>query len=308
MDEDAEIANLPRGFALTRPDELQSIRVRAPDGVSLSAQSWGDPSRPAILLIHGFGQCHLSWLPVVRSSLTRSFHLVTYDLRGHGASDKPAEAERYAANRIWADDLACVLDATGVEKALIVGWSLGGRIAIDYAAEHGTGRVLGLNLVGSNLSDRPGLRGTGSAKLRPLLRSQDLARSIAATREFLRRCFFVQPDELTFQEMLAYNMLVPPEVRHMVLGRPAHAEEELRGIRVPVLVTIGDKDGLASLEGARYAASVFPHGKLSIYPDVGHSPFFEAADRFNGELADFARETLVAQARTKWGDAHHEPA
>ena len=43
------------------------------------------------------------------------------------------------------------------------------------------------------------------------------------------------------------------------------------------LETIGDKDALASLEGARYAASVFPHGKLSIYPDVGHSPFFAPA-------------------------------
>jgi non-heme chloroperoxidase len=289
MEEDSEIARLPRGSALALPDEARKLEVTAPDGIRLSAQSWGDPAKPAILFVHGFGQCHLSFLKQVRGPLAQSFHLLTFDLRGHGASDKPGDPERYAAPGIWADDIAAVLDAARAETALFVGWSLGGRVAIDYLATHGTHRLAGLNLVGSSISDRPGLRGMGSARLRPLMMDADLSRNIAGTREFLRRCFFVPPDELTFEEMLAYNMLVPPAVRRMVLGRLAHDEAVLRSALMPVLVTHGEKDALASPEGARFAASVFPNGRLSIYPDTGHSPFFEAAERFDRELRAFAQ-------------------
>jgi pimeloyl-ACP methyl ester carboxylesterase len=66
---------------------------------------------------------------------------------------------------------------------------------------------------------------------------------------------------------------------------------------MPVLVTYGEKDALASLEGARFAASVFPNGRLSIYPDTGHSPFFEAAERFDRELRDFARTCFADVGR-----------
>jgi non-heme chloroperoxidase len=187
MEEDNEIAGLPRGAALALPGEARPIEVMAPDGVPIAAQSWGDLSKPAIVFVHGFGQCHLSFLKQVRGALARSFHLVTFDLRGHGASGKPLDERHYARATIWADDIAAVLDAARVETALFVGWSLGGRIAIDYLATHGTSRLAGLNLVGSSISDRPGLRGLGSARLRPLMMDADLSRNIAGTREFLRR-------------------------------------------------------------------------------------------------------------------------
>lgn len=296
MEEDSEIAGSPRGLGLALPGEARPLEVTAPDGVAIAAQSWGDPEKPAILFVHGFGQCHLSFLKQLRGALARSFHLLTFDLRGHGASEKPLDERHYAKAAIFADDIAAVLDVARVEKAVVVGWSLGGRIAIDYLATHGTSRLAGLNLVGSSISDKPGLRGTGSARLRPLMMDADLSRNIAGTREFLRRCFFVLPDELTFQEMLAFNMLVPPKVRRMMLARPAHDEVVLRGAELPVLVTFGEKDKLASLEGARYAASVFPNARLSLYPDAGHSPFFEAAERFDRELADFAQSCFAKGA------------
>ena len=295
MEEDGEIVDAPRGAALALPGEARPLEVTAPDGIRLSAQSWGDAGKPAILFVHGFGQCHLSFLKQVRGPLARFFHLLTFDLRGHGASEKPLEERHYAKASIWADDITAVLDAARIESAVLVGWSLGGRIAIDYLATCGTRRVAGLNLVDSSISDRPGLRGTGSARLRPLMMDADLSRNIAGTREFLRRCFHVQPDELTFQEILAYNMLVPPTVRRMVLSRPAQEEAVLRSVKVPVLVTFGEKDALASPEGARYAASVFSNGGLSLYPDTGHSPFFEAAERFDRELSAFAQACFAAR-------------
>ena len=281
------------GQAIARPGEARHFAVRTPDGLHLSAQSWGDPAKPTILLVHGFGQCHLSWLPQARGRLRQDFHLLTYDLRGHGASAKPLDAAAYQTHRFWADDVLAVLDAVGVERALLVGWSFGGRVALDALAVHGEVRFAGLNLVGSNIFDAPGLRGTGSLALRPLMASEDLSVSIPAVRAFLRLCFATMPDADTLAEMLAYNMVVPPAIRGMLHGRVAQPESMLRGLDLPVLVTIGEADALANVAGARHAAAVIPGAQLSIYPGVGHSPFFEAADRFDAELHAFATSAFA---------------
>jgi pimeloyl-ACP methyl ester carboxylesterase len=65
--------------------KFKAVSVKTPDGLTISAQDWGNPNGPEILFIHGFSQSHLSWIKQVTSSdLAKEFHMVTYDLRGHG--------------------------------------------------------------------------------------------------------------------------------------------------------------------------------------------------------------------------------
>jgi non-heme chloroperoxidase len=290
--------NPPRnGNAVARPGEAERFMITTPDGLRLSVQSWGNRSGPAILFIHGFGQCHLSWLPQVRSDLARDFHLLTYDLRGHGESDKPLAAENYGSNRLWADDVLAVLNAAGVERAALVAWSFGGRAAMDALDTYGAGRFAGLNLVGSKILAVSDPQAAASLPLRPLMASDDLSVSIPAVRAFLRLCFAVMPDEDTLQEILAYNMLVPPAVRRLLHGRPFQPVSFLRGLRLPVLVSIGDRDALTPMDHAREVVSVIPGARLSIYDGVGHSPFYETADRFNGELRAFVTQAFAAEHR-----------
>jgi pimeloyl-ACP methyl ester carboxylesterase len=78
-----------------REKKYKPLVVRAPDGVTLAAQEWGNPAGSEILFIHGFSQASLSWQRQVESDLAKEFRLVTYDLRGHGNSDKPLEPEKY---------------------------------------------------------------------------------------------------------------------------------------------------------------------------------------------------------------------
>jgi pimeloyl-ACP methyl ester carboxylesterase len=89
--------------------------------------------------------------------------------------------------------------------------------------------------------------------------------------------------------MLAFNMMVPPKVRLGLSGRPLDVDDMLRGLRLPVLVTHGAEHKNSNLIAAEYTAKLIPGAKLSIYQGVGHSPFFEAAPRFNAELAPFVR-------------------
>jgi non-heme chloroperoxidase len=65
--------------------KYKPITVKTPDGLAISAQDWGNPAGPEILFIHGFSQSHLSWIRQVDSDLAKEFHIVTYDLRGHGS-------------------------------------------------------------------------------------------------------------------------------------------------------------------------------------------------------------------------------
>ena len=108
--------------AFAQDKKYKSITVRAPDGVSISAQEWGNPAGPEILLIHGFAQSHLSWMRQVSGDLAREFRIVTYDLRGHGASDKPDDKARYHDNKAWADEVKAVIDAAGLSAR---SWSAG---------------------------------------------------------------------------------------------------------------------------------------------------------------------------------------
>jgi len=120
--------------------------------------------------------------------------------------------------------------------------------------------------------------------------SEDLAENIENTIAFLKFCTAkpLPSDEL--EKMLAYNRVVPAQIRGHMLKRPEPYEEALRKITVPVLVTHGLEDRVALTTVARYTTSVISHARSSFYPGVGHMPFWEDTARFNRELAKFVKQ------------------
>src|SRR5258707_12149426 len=90
------------------------------DGVRLATYEWGNPAGPALVLAHGFAQCHLCFAPQVASALARDFRIVAYDLRGHGASDKPADAKAYQGSEVWAKDPAAALAAKKLDRPVLL--------------------------------------------------------------------------------------------------------------------------------------------------------------------------------------------
>jgi non-heme chloroperoxidase len=266
----------------------RSISVKTPDGLTISAQEWGNPSGPEILFIHGFSQSHLSWMRQVDSDLAKEFRIVTYDLRGHGNSDKPLDAARYRDSKAWGDEVQAVIDAAGLKRPVLVGWSYAGRVISDYLATHGAEKIAGINFVDAPIKADPALVGDNLKNL-PLMASEDLATNIAATRAFLHGRFSKQPSADDYETMLAFNMMVLPKVRAGLSGRPLDATEMMSKLKLPVLVTHGAEDRNARLGAGQYTASVIPGAKLSVYEGIGHSPFYEDAPRFNSELASFVR-------------------
>ena len=273
--------------------KYKPITVKTPDGLTISAQEWGNPTGPEILFIHGFSQSNLSWMRQVDSDLAKEFRIITYDLRGHGNSDKPLDPARYRDSKAWGDEVQAIIDTAGLKRPVLVGWSYAGRVISDYLATHGAGQLAGINFVDAPIKADPALIGDNLKNL-PLMMSEDLATNIAATRTFLHGCFSKQPGTDDYEAMLAFNMMVLPKVRAGLGGRPRDATEMMSKLKLPVLVSHGAEDRNAKLGAGQYTASVIPGAKLSVYDGIGHSPFYEDAPRFNTELAAFVR----AAART----------
>ena len=271
-----------------REEKYKPLVVRAPDGVKIEAQEWGNPAGSEILFIHGFSQASMSWRRQVEGDLAKEFRLVTYDLRGHGNSDKPLEPEKYKESKAWADEVQAIINAANFKRPVLVGWSYGGHVIADYLKIHGAAGLAGLNYVDAVTKSDPSFYGDG-LKVQPLMSSGDLAINIAATRTFLRNCFENQPSQDDFETMLAFNMMVPPKVRANMGGRPLSMDETLKALNLPVLVTHGATDKLALVAAARHTAATIPGAKLSVYDRVGHAPFWEDTARFNAELSAFVR-------------------
>ena len=116
---------------------LERIDLVTPDGVAIAAFATGPQNAPGILFIHGFAQSHEAWSKQLDGPLAAKFRLVAYDARGHGDSAKPLDPRHYREDARWADEVKAVIEATGLNRPVLVGWSYAGRIIVDYLARHG---------------------------------------------------------------------------------------------------------------------------------------------------------------------------
>jgi len=266
--------------------------VRTPDGLAIAAYEYGNPTGRPVLLIHGYAQAALSWDRQTRDAvLGREFRLVAYDLRGHGMSDKPEGDRFYQDSAAWAGEVRAVMEQLGLDRPVLAGWSYGGRVICDYLMMHGDASIAGINFVDATTAGgEPALFGPGAGLLTPgAMLSEDPATFIASTNRFLRMCFENQPDRPDFEAMLGFNMMVPRHVRMAMGGRPSPYDPTLRALTKPVLVTHGERDQVVLPRMAQRTVEIVPKARLSLYSGVGHAPFWEAAPRFNDELAAFVR-------------------
>jgi len=274
-----------------------TYHIEGGDGVELFVRDGGKEDGPPILLIHGWSQHHLAWQKQFEGPLAETHRLVAFDLRGHGASDKHDDPEYYLHSRSWADDIAAIIATCEMDNPLLVGWSLGGRVAMDYIHHYGCEDIAGLGLVGSSIVPprdmmarrRPDVVAEG-------MYSDDQRVALDATVAFLKACFSAPLSKMDLARMTGFNMLVPPHIRRAARLREPDYEPDFGRITCPVTLFWGESERLVFREMIDATMAAIPHAKLIGYPGCGHAPFWERADDFNTHLADFARETLGVTA------------
>lgn len=259
------------------------------DGPDLRVDEAGSPEGRPVLFVHGYSQSRLSWTKQLHDDRLADHRLLAMDLRGHGDSGKPAGA--YEKSERWADDLRAVLEAFAAEDAVLVAWSYGGLVALDYLDSYGTDRVAGVHFVGaiSGIGTEAATEVLGAAYLDlfPELVSTDAEESVHALGRFVRRCVEQDLSPRDFHYMLGFNVLAPPRVRDALRDRTVSHLDTLDALDVPTLLAHGEDDRIIDPAATRRHAERVADPTVSWYPEAGHSPFWEAPDRFDRELSAF---------------------
>jgi pimeloyl-ACP methyl ester carboxylesterase len=269
--------------------------VQGGGGLRLHVREWGNAEGTPIVFVHGWSQNHLCWAKQYESALADEFRLVAYDLRGHGMSEAPLEPEHYTDGRLWADDVAAILDALALDRAVLVGWSYGAFVICDYVRAYGQDRVAAIDFV-------EGAARLGEAAFGTLIgpgfldhfadaTADDLPTNIWAMRSFVRRCVVKPVPEDELETAICWNVAVPAAIRANLAAREIDCDDVLRALEVPLLVTQGREDCVVLPAMAEHILAACPTAEASWYDGVGHVPHLEEPDRFNRELAGLAGRT-----------------
>ena len=274
--------------------DLTFTTVTGGGGVPLSVGHGGNPDGPDILFIHGFSQSYLSWAEQIDSDLADDFSITVFDLRGHGASGKPANPESYQSTQLWGDDIAAIMEQRGLDNPVLVGWSWAGFVIMNYIRHHGVDDIAGINLVGANTSLQgavpppPPKPGQNMAWFGQMM-SPDITVNLEGVTTFIDLVTAEPLPADVRQTNITFNMMTPHYVRSAMMGYPADNTDLIAKTTVPVLISHGTEDPIVSYEVATTTLDVLPTGTLSTYDNIGHAPFMEDPVRFNRELAAFVQ-------------------
>ena len=277
--------------------DSQFIQV---NGLSLHYKKYGD-GEPVIILLHGFGASTFSWREVIQP-LSRHGTVIAYDRPAFGLTERPMPGSWQNVNPYSAEGnlnlLFGLMDALDVQKAILVGNSAGGRLAVQAALLQPE-RVSALVLVDAAIYTGGG-RSFGI--LRPLVFTRQMdrlgpffARSIAGEQgdEFLRAAWH-DPGKITPEIMAGYRK--PLRVDHWdralwELTKVGSGSEDLgqrlSELSLPVLVITGDDDRIVPTADLIRLGNEIPGAKFVMLPGCGHvpheecpAPFLQAVDEF----------------------------
>ncbi len=274
----------------------KSYYVEGAGGAPLAVTDVGPVEAPGILFIHGIGFGRDSFRAQFESSLAEKYHLVAFDLRGHGMSGKPWTAADYAGPEVWAQDVANVMAASGLKRPIVVAWSYGTIVIADMIRVNGAAEIGGLVLVGAlgGLVETPPPRGempealVRARKLQPVpdLDGQRMASRLVAG-------FLTAGKGPTWwsESTLALNLMVPAYAQPLLRQHASDNRDIVERFVMPVLIVHGAKDAAVSQLSVDALLKRLPKGQGSRYEAAGHAPFVEDALRFNRELTAFVEHT-----------------
>ena len=250
----------------------RSETARAGDGTDIRYVLWGSPNPGRrIALVHSLAMAAEFWAGV--AAALEGWEVLAIDCRGHGASGKPAGP--YTAEQ-FADDLAAVLDHAGWDRALIGGASMGGCVALAFAARHAA-RVSGLALI-----DTTAWYGESAPEVWEERAQKALEDGMAALVPFQKTRWFSdgfreanpQAVETAVAVFLANDLAAYADTCRM-LGR-CDQRAALPGFGCPVEIVVGEQDYATPVAMAEAMAGAIPGAVLTVLPGVRHFTPLEA--------------------------------
>jgi pimeloyl-ACP methyl ester carboxylesterase len=267
---------------------MRTFKVDTPNGAVAAHESAG--RGPATVLIHGNSSSSRAFSRQLDGPLGKRFRLVAVDLPGHGASDDAKDPGAYSLPG-HAHAVRAVVEARGLEQALLVGWSLGGHVALEMAPELPKAR--GFLIFGT-----------------PPLNSRESMREAFLPNRAMKFAFQESIDSVDASAYLAAFFApgfadIPPFFLDDILrtdgraraglaanGRPRDEVAVVRDLKVPLAVLHGADEQI--VKGGYFASLVMPtlwRGAVQTIPGAGHTPQWETPEAFDALIEAFIVET-----------------
>lgn len=238
------------------------------NNVNLHFELQGDGS--PLVLLHGL-QGDMSNFDRMMPTLAERHRVLAFDQRGSGWSDKPAEPYTMA---LYADDTARLMDALGIERAHVLGMSMGGMIAQEFALRHAerlNGLILGCTTPG----------GPKAAKLETGAREQTYEKVDLPAEERARRLAeagltqtFLRSNRRVLNELIEARRKRPLNVdaleRRMAAIDAHDAFDRLGDIRAPTLIITGRPDSIINADNSQILAERIPNARFEVLEPAGH--------------------------------------
>ena len=261
------------------------------DGVRLYYEETG--SGTPIVFVHEFADDYRGYEGQLRW-FGRRYRCVAYNARGYPPSDVPEDRERYSQDRAR-DDIRAVLDAIEIEKAHIVGISMGGFATLHFGLAY-PGRALSLAVAGCGYGAEPGKRQQfhdETAKTIALIEGSGMGEASKTYAQGPSRVQFQNKDPRGWGEFAA-NLAQHSTRGSALTMRGVQAQrpslwdlvEPMRQLEVPTLIMTGDEDD-PCLEPGLLMKRTIPSAALIVFPNTGHALNLEEPDLFNRSLDEF---------------------
>jgi pimeloyl-ACP methyl ester carboxylesterase len=249
------------------------------DGVTIDYAVIG--SGFPLLFSHGYGSTGQMWRGQAEA-FSDKYRFITWDMRGHGATDSPDALEKYSEAATVAD-MAAILDAVGAGQAVIGGLSLGGYMALAFYHAHPE-RCRALILCD-----------TGPGYKNPVARegwNETAERRAVALETRGLEALGRSPEVAQARSTHRSAQGLATAARGMLKQFDARIIEGLPAITVPVLLIVGAND-TPFLGGTDYMEAKIPGARKVVIPDAGHSSNIDQPQLFNSTVLDFLREIGV---------------
>jgi pimeloyl-ACP methyl ester carboxylesterase len=265
--------------------------ITTDDGVKLHYEEAG--SGTPVVFVHEFAGDLRSWEPQF-AHFSRRYRCIAYNARGYPPSDVPESPERYSQERAR-DDVLAVVDALKIERAFVVGLSMGGFASLHFGIKY-SARALGLVVGGCGYgavkAQREEFQRSARANAK-VITEEGMAKFAATYGHNATRLQLREKDPRGFAryiEQLTEHS--PPGSANTMLGYQARRPSlydltaEMRGITAPLLVVAGDEDD-ATLEPGLLMKRTIPRAGLAVLPWTGHALNLEDPALFNRIVEDF---------------------
>ncbi len=268
------------------PEDFRDIA-----GIRLHLRDQGPHDAPAVILLHGFGASLHTWEPWA-ASLAEQFRVISFDLPGGGLSGQDPAGD-YSDPRSL-EILAGLMDELELDRASVVGNSLGGRIAWRFAAEFPE-RVERLVLIAPDGFASPGFEYGVAPKVPAVLRLMRHALPRSVLRMNLQAAY-ADPTALSEPVVERYHdLLRVPGNRDALLDRMGQVmleppEPLLARIQAPTLLVWGEQDAMVPFTNAADYLAALPDARLVSFEDLGHVPHEEAPAQSLPPVREFLSE------------------